>query len=400
MRSYLSHLECPKCGATHDADQVQNLCRCGSPLLVRYHLEALRKELKPSALSGRAANLWRYFELLPVRNAANVVTLGEGMTPLWPMRRLGEALGFRDLWMKDEGVNPTGTFKARGAATGVSRAKELGIKAVAMPTNGNAGGAWASYCAKAGMQTVLCMPVDAPLLAKQEAVLVGARCYQVNGQITDAGKIIHGGCKKHGWFEAATLKEPYRIEGKKTMGLELAEQFGWELPGAILYPTGGGVGLIGIYKALLELETLGWIRRPFPKLIAVQADGCAPIVKAYAEGKTESVLWTNAATVAQGIRVPKALGDFLVLRAVRDTGGTCVAVDDASTLAAFHQLAKLEGAFICPEGAAAVAAASKLLKEGVLDPGERVVVLNTGSGLKYPELVKPELPTLEIGAEL
>lgn len=400
MSSYLSHLQCPKCGAVHNADQVINLCSCGSPLLARYDLEALRQRLTPADLHGRPSTLWRYRELLPVRDERHIVSLGEGMTPLWQAGRLGAAMGFADLWVKDEGLNPTGTFKARGAAVGVSRAKELGIKSVAMPTNGNAGGAWASYCARAGMETVLCMPVDAPLLAQQEAWLVGARTYLVKGQITDAGKIIGAGCKTYGWFEAATLKEPYRIEGKKTMGLEIAEQFGWQLPHAILYPTGGGVGIIGIYKALLELEALGWISRPFPKLIAVQAEGCAPIVKAFNEGKNESVLWQGAQTISQGIRVPKAIGDFLVLEAVRATGGTCIAVDDNSTLHAFDQLAKLEGAFICPEGAAALAAAGKLLAQGFLKPEERVVILNTGSGLKYPDIVKPDLPVLEIGAEI
>ena len=401
MPSYLSHLECPKCGRSFDADRIANLCpHCSAPLLVRYDLPALRERWRPSDLAGRPATLWRYFELLPVRAEENVVSLGEGMTPLWAARRLGEVLGLADLWIKDEGLCPTGTFKARGAATGVSKAKELGIRSVAMPTNGNAGGAWAAYGARAGIEVILCMPVDAPLLAQQEAHLVGARCYQVRGQITDAGKIIAAGAKKHGWFEAATLKEPYRIEGKKTMGLEIAEQFGWQLPDAILYPTGGGVGIIGIYKALLELEALGWVRRPFPKLVAVQAAGCAPIVKAYAEGKADSVLWENAATVAQGIRVPKALGDFLVLEAVRATGGTCIAVDDAATLTAFDQVAKREGAFICPEGAAAVAAAAQLRQSGFLRPDERVVVLNTGAGLKYPDLVSPQMPVLAIDAEI
>jgi len=399
--SYLSHLECPRCGRTYDADRVTNTCaECGAPLLVRYDLQALGKRLKPADLAGRPATLWRYYELLPVRDPANVISLGEGMTPLWPARRLGEQVGLDDLWIKDEGLNPTGTFKARGAATGVSRARELGIQAVAMPTNGNAGGAWAAYCARAGIEIALCMPVDAPLLAQQEAHLVGARSYQVRGQITDAGKIIAAGAKKYGWFEAATLKEPYRIEGKKTMGLEIAEQFGWQLPGTILYPTGGGVGIIGIYKALLELEALGWVQRPFPRLVAVQAAGCAPIVAAYDAGKPDSVLWENAATVAQGIRVPKALGDFLVLEAVRATGGTCVAVDDAATMAAFEQVARREGAFICPEGAAAVAAAAQLRRTGFLRPDERVVVLNTGSGLKYPDLVHPQMPVLAIGAEI
>jgi threonine synthase len=400
--SFLSHLECSRCRKTHDAERVQNLCDCGGPLLVRYDLEAAARAVRPSDLAGRVSSLWRYHELLPVRDAKNIVTLGEGMTPLFPLPRLGAELGLRDLWLKDEGLNPTASFKARGAATGVSRAKELGITALAMPTNGNAGGAWASYGARAGMSVTLVMPTDAPAMSVLEATAVGASAYMVRGQITDAGAIVARSAKAHGWFEAATLKEPYRIEGKKTMGYEIAEQLAWSLPDVILYPTGGGVGIIGIYKALLEMRELGWLpdNVRFPKLVAVQAEGCQPIVKAWREGKDVSEKWEGASTVAQGIRVPKALGDFLVLQAVRETNGTCVAVPDADTLWGLERISRLEGAFICPEGAALVGAARMLLRDGWLDAGQRVLLLNTGAGIKYPDVMSPKLPVLELNATL
>jgi threonine synthase len=313
---------------------------------------------------------------------------------------VGAAIGLNDLWLKDEGVLPTGTFKSRGAAVGISRAKELGIKAVAMPTNGNAGGAWATYGARAGIEVALCMPTDAPAMSVLECTAVGARAWMVKGLISDAGAIIAKAAKKYGWFEAATLKEPYRIEGKKTMGYEIAEQFNWELPDAILYPTGGGVGIIGIYKALLEMQALGWISGPLPKLICVQPAGCAPIVKAFHEGKEVSEFWQNAATLQQGTRVPKALGDFLVLQAVRATGGTAIAVEDDDAIWGLNQLAQQEGAFICPEGAALVAAARDLRKSGFLKETDRVVLLNTGAGIKYPDILRPNLPVVEIGAEI
>ncbi|WP_309892976.1 threonine synthase [Archangium sp.] len=400
--SFLSHLECSRCRKTHDAERVQNLCDCGGPLLVRYDLKAAASALRPSDLAGRVSSLWRYRELLPVRDPKNIITLGEGMTPLFPLPRLGAELGLRDLWLKDEGLNPTASFKARGAATGVSRAKELGITALAMPTNGNAGGAWASYGARAGMSVTLVMPTDAPAMSVLEATAVGASAYMVRGQITDAGAIVGRSAKAHGWFEAATLKEPYRIEGKKTMGYEIAEQFAWSLPDVILYPTGGGVGIIGIYKALLEMRELGWLpdNVRFPKLVAVQAEGCQPIVKAYREGKDVSEKWEGASTVAQGIRVPKALGDFLVLQAVRETNGTCVAVPDADTMWGLERISRLEGAFICPEGAALVGAARMLLRDGWLDAGQRVLLLNTGAGIKYPDVMSPKLPVLELNATL
>ncbi|AKJ07377.1 threonine synthase [Archangium gephyra] len=400
--SFLSHLECSRCRKTHDADRVQNLCDCGGPLLVRYDLKAVAKAVRPADLAGRVSSLWRYREVLPLRDDKNIVTLGEGMTPLFPLPRLGKEIGLPDLWLKDEGLNPTASFKARGAATGVSRALELGIKALAMPTNGNAGGAWASYGARAGMSVTLVMPTDAPAMSVLEATAVGANAYMVKGQITDAGAIVGRSAKAHGWFEAATLKEPYRIEGKKTMGYEIAEQLGWTLPDVILYPTGGGVGIIGIYKALLEMREMGWLPENvrFPKLVAVQAEGCQPIVKAFREGKDVSEKWENASTVAQGIRVPKALGDFLVLQAVRETGGTCVAVPDADTMWGLERISRTEGAFICPEGAALVGAARMLLRDGWLEAGQRVLLLNTGAGIKYPDVMSPKLPVLELNATL
>jgi threonine synthase len=297
--------------------------------------------------------------------------------------------------MKDEGLIPTGTFKARGAAVGASRAKELGIKVLAMPTNGNAGGAWAAYCAKAGIKAVIVMPKDAPIIHRKEVAITGASLFLVNGLISDAGRIVNRAVAEYGWFDASTLKEPYRIEGKKTMGLELAEQFGWEMPDVIIYPTGGGVGMIGIYKGLKELQEIGWVRGRMSRLVAVQSTGCAPIVKAWEEGGKESVFWENARTIAFGLTVPKALGDFLVLEAVYNTEGCAVAVEDDEILKAQQMLASREGVFVCPEGAATLSAAIKLSLSSWIRRDEKVVLLNTGTGLKYPETVKTGPPVLE-----
>lgn len=393
--SYLSHLECPKCQATYDADQQHQLCTCGAPLLVRYDLQGVARNLKKEDLQTREPSLWRYHELLPVRHEENVVTLGEGMTPLIRLQQLGNKTGFDALYLKDEGTIPTGSFKARGAAVGVSRAKELGVKVLAMPTNGNAGGAWATYAARAGIKATVIMPTSAPEITRNECAITGADFYLVNGLISDAGKIVGRAVQEHGWFDASTLKEPYRIEGKKTMGYELAEQFGWEVPDVILYPTGGGVGLIGIYKALRELQEIGWIGEKLPRLVAVQATGCAPIVKAFEEGKADSEFWNDAKTVAFGITVPKALGDFLVLDAVYQTNGCAIAVNDEEILDAQKQLATIEGTFVCPEGAATFAAALRLKEQGWIKPEEKVVLLNTGTGLKYPETVQVNVTTLE-----
>lgn len=393
--SFLSHLECPKCHATYDAAQINQLCTCGSPLLAKYDLDAMRDCFRKEDLVTRAPDLWRYHELLPVRDPSNVVSLGEGMTPLLPLRTLGKELGIPDLWLKDEGNIPTGTFKARGAAVGVSRAKELGIQTIAMPTNGNAGAAWAVYAARAGLEAVIIMPVDAPKITRNECSISGVQLYLVNGLISDAGKIVGRAVQKHGWFDASTLKEPYRLEGKKTMGIEILEQCGWEVPDVILYPTGGGVGLIGIYKALRELQALGWIGDKLPRLVSVQATGCAPIVEAWKKGERSSQFWEDAKTVAFGITVPKALGDFLVLEAVYETGGCAIAIDDEDLLREQARIGKLEGAFICPEGAATVSAARQLREAGWIREDEKVVLLNTGAGIKYPDTVHVEVPTLQ-----
>ena len=397
---YVSHLECPKCGKRYDSERLIQLCSCGAPLLVRYDLGAVKKAFSKEKLAARPADLWRYRELLPVKDPCNIITLGEGMTPLLKLNNLGPEVRMNNLYLKDEGIIPTGTFKARGAAVGVSRAKELGIEVLAMPTNGNAGAAWAVYCAAAGIKSVIVMPEDAPPIPRGECAISGAALYLVKGLISDAGKIVARAVAKYGWYDASTLKEPYRIEGKKTMGLELAEQFDWEVPDVIIYPTGGGVGIIGIYKALRELQAMGWISDKMPRLVAVQSSGCAPIVKAWEEKQTESVFWENAHTLAFGITVPKALGDFLVLDAIYKTGGCAVAVDDDQILIAEEMLASREGTFVCPEGAANLTAALKLQAAGWIKPNEKVVLLNTGSGLKYPETVNSEPLVLEPGDSL
>ena len=386
--SALTQLSCPRCSRSHDADQVTNVCTCGSPLLAEYDLAEIRAGRTREEVGARPATLWRYHELLPVRSPDQIVTLGEGMTPLLPMPAFGREVGVPHLLMKDEGLIPTGTFKARGAAVGVSRARELGVKNIAMPTNGNAGSAWATYAARAGMGSLIAMPYDAPEICRRECLVVGAELELVDGLIGDAAALVREKlAERDGWLDVSTLREPYRIEGKKTMGLEIAEQLGWRCPDVILYPTGGGVGLIGIWKALRELVELGWITGPLPRLVAVQASGCAPIVTAYEAGAEESEPWPDARTVAFGITVPKALGDFLILRAIYETGGCAVAVDDEDLLAEQRRVAELEGAFICPEGAAAFSAVRALRASGWIGAQEEVVVLNTGTGLKYPSTV-------------
>ena len=356
--------------------------------------------MRKGEVASRPPDLWRYRELLPVVDEENIVTMGEGMTPLLRLDRLGPEIGMSNLYLKDEGIIPTGTFKARGSAVGVSRAKELGVKTLAMPTNGNAGGAWALYCAKAEIECVVVMPKDAPQIPRSECAIANATLYLVDGLISDAGKIVAQAVKEKQWYDASTLKEPYRIEGKKTMGLELAEQFGWEMPGVILYPTGGGVGIIGIHKALKELKEIGWIPGKLPRLVAVQATGCAPIVRAWETKAKESEFWENAETCAFGITVPKAIGDFLVLEALYESEGCAVAISDEDTLAAEAQLASTEGTFVCPEGAACFAATKQLLAKGWIKQDERVVILNTGCGIKYPETVQSNPPLLQPGDPL
>ncbi|MHB1430711.1 MAG: threonine synthase [Streptosporangiaceae bacterium] len=398
--SYLSFLECSRCQEKYDAHVPQSVCACGSPLLARYDLPGIAQNVDKEVFRDREPTLWRYHELLPVQSPEMVISLGEGMTPLLRLPRMGAAVGLRNLLMKDEGLLPTGTFKARGAAVGVSRAKELGIPAIAMPTNGNAGAAWAIYAARAGIQATIVMPVDAPEITRAECAISGARLYLVDGLIGDAGKIVASGVSNQGYTDVSTLREPYRLEGKKTMGLELYEQLGWRVPDVILYPTGGGVGIIGIYKALLECQAAGWLPDELPRLVAVQATGCAPIVRAWEEGAAESRAWEDASTVAFGITVPKPLGDRLILEAVRRTGGCAVAVRDEDTLVAQARLAAEEGTFICPEGAACFAAAEQLTKSGWIGADEEVVVFNTGTGIKYPETVSVRPAVLSAGASL
>ncbi|WP_078547627.1 threonine synthase [Litchfieldia alkalitelluris] len=393
--SYISHLYCPKCSTEYSYQEIQQLCTCGSPLLVKYDLDELRSNLNKENLVDRESSLWRYHELLPVVDKENVVTLGEGMTPLLPMSVIGIDMDIPNLYMKDEGIIPTGTFKARGAAVGVSKAKEVGVKELAMPTNGNAGAAWALYAARAGIKSSIVMPIDAPKITRNECAISGSNLNLVNGLISDAGKIVGKAVADYDLFDASTLKEPYRIEGKKTMGLEIAEQFGWKMPDVILYPTGGGVGIIGIYKALCELKELGWVEGKLPRLVAVQAEGCAPIVKAWQEGKKESEFWADSSTIAFGINVPKALGDFLVLEAIYETEGCAIAIDDAAFLQEQEKIAFLEGAFICPEGAATFVAARRLRESGWIKEDEVVVALNTGMGIKYPDTVNVDVPVLQ-----
>jgi threonine synthase len=382
--TFLTHLACSKCRTRYEAGRIHNLCTaCGGPLLVYYDLDRARRELTRERIAAGPTSMWRYGPLLPVSRAENVVSLGEGMTPLLATPRLGERVGASRLYVKDEGLNPTGTFKARGLACAISMAKELGIRKLGIPSAGNAAGALAAYAAAAGMEAHIFMPRDVPQANYLECRMYGARVTLVDGLISDCGKIVAERAPREGWFDVSTLKEPYRIEGKKTMGLEVVEQMGWTLPDTIFYPTGGGVGIIGMWKAFQELEALGWIGSERPKMIAVQAEGCRPVVRAFEEGAEASRFYENASTVAAGLRVPKPLGDFLILEAARQSGGTCIAVSDQELLDAGQLLAETEGLFVAPEGAACVAALQKLLASGFLRRDDSIVIYNTGSGLKY-----------------
>ncbi|WP_409288040.1 threonine synthase [Peribacillus sp. SCS-37] len=396
--SAVSHLVCPKCGREYDDRKLNQLCSCGSPLLVSYDIESLRNKSKYEVIDNSRFDLWRYHKLLPVRKEENVVSLGEGLTPIVPMKAIGKKMGIENLYMKDEGMVPSGSFKARGAAVGVSKAKELGVTQLAMPTNGNAGAAWSLYAARAGLESYIIMPLDAPPITRKEVAVSGAHLSLIDGLISDAGKIVGELVKEHGFYDASTLKEPYRIEGKKTMGYEILEQSGGDIPDVILYPTGGGVGLIGIYKAIREWKDLGWLSGDkTPRLVAVQAEGCAPIVKAWQEGQTESQFWENSETAAFGINVPKAIGDFLVLEALYETEGCALAVSEERIKQTHKEIARLEGSFVCPEGAATFAAAAMLRESGWIKEGERVLCLNTGQGIKYPELIDVDAPVLKRG---
>jgi threonine synthase len=388
----LTHLECGSCGAQYDPREVHNLCRCGGPLLARYDLETARQSWSREWIRNGPSSMWRYTPVLPVHHPASVVTLGEGMTPLIRAARLGERVGAANLWIKDEGLNPTGTFKARGLACAVSMALELGIRQVALPSAGNAAGALAAYAAAAGIEAHVFMPRDVPQANYVECRAAGAHVTLVDGLISDCARLLAERAAAGGWFDMSTLKEPYRIEGKKTMGYEVAEQLGWTLPDAILYPAGGGVGLIGMWKAFEELEQLGWTVAKRPKMIAVQAEGCQPLVRAFASGAERAEKFENAVTVASGLRVPKPFGDALILKILRESGGTAVAVSDREIIDAGVELASAEGVFAAPEGAACVPAVRKLLASGFLKAEERILLFNTGSGLKYPEVYSTRFP--------
>jgi threonine synthase len=385
LPTFVTHLECSLTGERYPADTLAGLSRAGRPLLVRYDLDGVRRALPRATLAERPQTLWRYRELLPVRRPENVVSLGEVVTPLIALPRLAGLLANGgEILVKDEGRLPTGSFKARGLALAVSMAKELGVTAMAMPTNGNAGAAMAAYCARAGMRATAFCPDDTPDVNVREIAMQGAQVFLVDGLIDDCGKLVAEGEKAVGWFNCSTLREPYRIEGKKTMGIELAEQLGWEVPDVIFYPTGGGTGIIGMWKAFDELERIGWIGRKRPRMVVVQASGCAPMVKAWQDGVEHAPRWENAHTFAAGIRVPQAVGDFLILRAVRDSGGFAIAVDDGAIAEAWREVAAEEGLLLCPEGAATYAAYKTAVADGRVAPGERAVLFNCATGLKYP----------------
>lgn len=379
MKNYLQHLECSKCSEIYPHTTPQNVCRsCGKPLLARYALEQLSGKWTPDVLLSRPASLWRYSELLPISNPADIVTLGETMTPLIHTKRLGNRFGLSEVWVKDESRLPTGSFKARGLAMAVSKAKSLGLTQLAIPSAGNAATALAAYTAAAGMTAHIFMPQDTPAFNKETCQLLGANVTLIDGLISDAGRIVADRKTREGWFDVSTLKEPYRVEGKKTMGFELAEQFEWELPDVIIYPTGGGTGIVGMWKGFSELEALGWIGKKRPRFISVQSTGCAPIVKAWEEGATEATPWTDAHTVASGLRVPQAIGDFLILEAIRKSNGAALAVTDDAIRDAMQLLPTAEGLLTCPEGAATVAALKQLVSDGMIESSERVVLFNTG----------------------
>jgi threonine synthase len=382
--SALAGLACSECGSVFDADRVQTVCQaCDSPLLARYDLERVGDTLDRDELSRRLSGLWRWAELLPVRDPAWRLTLGEGDTPLHHARRLGDRLGLRRLFVKDEGLNPTGTFKARGLAVAVGRASELGVREFVIPTAGNAGGALAAYAARAGLKAHVFMPGDAPRSSRVEVAATGADLVLVDGLIDLAGRQAAATARSEGWFDISTFREPYRVEGKKTMGLEMAEAFGWELPEVVVYPTGGGTGLVGIWKAFEELQALGWVGARRPRLVCVQSAGCAPVARALERNADRVEPWPDARTAAQGLRVPRPYADRLILRAVRESGGTGLVVTDDEMRRAQVELAQAEGILACLEGAATLAGLHKLLETGWIDVDERIVLLNTGSGLKH-----------------
>jgi len=386
---YLSHLECTRCGKRHDPSIVQTVCSdCKGVLFARYDLEQVQQHVSKAALASRVRSMWRYSELLPVKQESNIVTLGEGYTNILPLPKSGRKVGFNHLFMKDDGLIPTGTFKARGMSSAISKCVELGVRKVAVATAGNAGAAMAAYASRAGIESYAYMPRDTPEIIRGQCEFYGAKITLVNGTIADAGKIVDELGVRKSWMILSTMKEPYRVEGKKTMGFEIAEQFEWHVPDVIVYPTGGGTGIVGMWKAFEELEAIGWIsegRRP--RLVSVQSSGCAPVVKAFRDGKESCEIWSKAETVAAGLRVPKAYGDYLILKAIRKSHGTVIAVSDKEILNAMKELAHTEGLCVCPEGAASYACLPKLQSDGFLDKDERVLLYNTGVGTLYSELI-------------
>ena len=393
MTSFATHLECSRCQEDFPVNQIQQVCKSdGGPLLVRYDLGRVRGSVSKDALADRPETLWRYREFLPHEDPGHAVSLGEANTPLLETPTLGEEIGIPRLRAKEEGLLPTGTFKARGAAVGVTRAAELGVTTLALPTAGNAGAAWAAYGARAGIRVVVVMPETTPDVIIRETSAYGADVYLVAGSIADAGAVVKKVCAARGWYDASTLREPYRIEGKKTMGFELVEQLGWRVPDVIVYPTGGGVGLIGMWKAFEELRAIGWLDQKRPRFVVVQAEGCAPIVKAFLDGRPESEPWPDPRTFAAGIRVPKALGDFIVLTALRESDGIAVAVSETEIGDSMRSAGKTEGMLVCPEGGAAIAGTTKLRRDGWIHENDEVVIFNTGSGLKYAESLQGDEP--------